>query len=111
MTVRVSINGFGRIGRNVLRAIEESGRTDIEVVGINDLGDVDMNAYLLGRDSVHGRPHLRAPGHRPVRVPRRRPAEAVGPGGEPRQGPPGHADADPGTIRPDVERRPGRRVQ
>ena len=55
MTVRVSINGFGRIGRNILRAIEESGRKDIEVVGINDLGDVGMNAYLLGRDSVHGR--------------------------------------------------------
>ena len=45
MTVRVSINGFGRIGRNVLRAIYESGRTDIKVVAINDLGDVDMNAY------------------------------------------------------------------
>lgn len=55
MTVRVSINGFGRIGRNVLRAIYESGRTDIKVVAINDLGDVDMNAYLLSRDSVHGR--------------------------------------------------------
>ncbi|MCK5041750.1 MAG: type I glyceraldehyde-3-phosphate dehydrogenase [Sphingomonadales bacterium] len=54
MTVRVSINGFGRIGRLVLRAISESGRKDIEVVGINDLGDVDMNAYLLRRDSVHG---------------------------------------------------------
>ena len=55
MTVRVSINGFGRIGRNVLRAIYESGRTDIKVVAINDLGDVEMNAYLLKRDSVHGR--------------------------------------------------------
>lgn len=54
MTVRVAINGFGRIGRLVLRAISESGRKDIEVVGINDLGDVDMNAYLLRRDSVHG---------------------------------------------------------
>ncbi|WP_308911699.1 type I glyceraldehyde-3-phosphate dehydrogenase [Pseudokordiimonas caeni] len=54
MTVRVSINGFGRIGRNVLRAIYESGRTDIKVVAINDLGDVEMNAYLLRRDSVHG---------------------------------------------------------
>ncbi len=55
MTVRVAINGFGRIGRNVLRAIAESGRTDIEVVGINDLGDAEMNAYLFSRDSVHGR--------------------------------------------------------
>lgn len=55
MTVRVSINGFGRIGRNVLRAIYESGRSDIRVVAINDLGDVEMNAYLLKRDSVHGR--------------------------------------------------------
>lgn len=54
MTVRVAINGFGRIGRNVLRAICESGRTDIEVVGINDLGDAEMNAYLFSRDSVHG---------------------------------------------------------
>lgn len=54
MTVRVSINGFGRIGRNVLRAIYESGRTDIKVVAINDLGDAEMNAYLLKRDSVHG---------------------------------------------------------
>src|ERR1017187_9190369 len=57
MTVRVSINGFGRIGRNVLRAIAESGRTDIEVVGINDLGPVETNAHLLRFDSVHGRFH------------------------------------------------------
>src|SRR5688500_10714236 len=55
MTVRDAINGFGRIGRNVLRAIAESGRTDIEVVGINDLGPVETNAHLLRYDSVHGR--------------------------------------------------------
>ncbi len=55
MTVRVAINGFGRIGRNVLRAIIESGRTDIEVVAINDLGPVETNAHLLRFDSVHGR--------------------------------------------------------
>jgi glyceraldehyde 3-phosphate dehydrogenase len=55
MTVRVAINGFGRIGRNVLRAIIESGRTDIEVVAINDLGPVETNAHLLRYDSVHGR--------------------------------------------------------
>jgi glyceraldehyde 3-phosphate dehydrogenase len=55
MTVRVAINGFGRIGRNVLRAIVESGRTDIEVVGINDLGPVETNAHLMRYDSVHGR--------------------------------------------------------
>ena len=55
MTVRVAINGFGRIGRNILRAIAESGRTDIEVVGINDLGPVETNAHLLRFDSVHGR--------------------------------------------------------
>src|SRR5690606_10421420 len=55
MTVRVSINGFGRIGRNILRAILESGRTDIEVVGVNDLGPVETNAHLLRYDSVHGR--------------------------------------------------------
>jgi glyceraldehyde 3-phosphate dehydrogenase len=58
MTTRVAINGFGRIGRNVLRAIIESGRTDIEVVGINDLGPVETNAHLLRYDSVHGKfPH------------------------------------------------------
>jgi glyceraldehyde 3-phosphate dehydrogenase len=55
MTVKVFINGFGRIGRNVLRAIIESGRTDIQVVGINDLGPVETNAHLLRYDSVHGR--------------------------------------------------------
>src|ERR1700759_1887680 len=55
MAVRVAINGFGRIGRNILRAIAESGRTDIEVVGINDLGPVETNAHLLRYDSVHGR--------------------------------------------------------
>jgi len=55
MTVRVAINGFGRIGRNVLRAIVESGRTDVEVVAINDLGPVETNAHLLRFDSVHGR--------------------------------------------------------
>jgi glyceraldehyde 3-phosphate dehydrogenase len=54
MTLKVAINGFGRIGRMALRGIYESGRTDIEVVAINDLGDIEMNAYLLKRDSVHG---------------------------------------------------------
>ena len=58
MTVKVAINGFGRIGRNVLRAIVESGRKDIQVVAINDLGPVETNAHLLRFDSVHGRfPH------------------------------------------------------
>ncbi|MFL9500361.1 type I glyceraldehyde-3-phosphate dehydrogenase [Rhodopseudomonas palustris] len=58
MAVRVAINGFGRIGRNVMRAIYESGRKDIEVVAINDLGPVETNAHLLRFDSVHGRfPH------------------------------------------------------
>jgi len=58
MAVKVAINGFGRIGRNVLRAIFESGRQDIEVVAINDLGPVETNAHLLRFDSVHGRfPH------------------------------------------------------
>ena len=55
MAIKVAINGFGRIGRNVLRAIVESGRTDIEVVAINDLGPVETNAHLLQYDSVHGR--------------------------------------------------------
>jgi glyceraldehyde 3-phosphate dehydrogenase len=58
MVTRVAINGFGRIGRLVLRAIVESGRRDVEVVAINDLGPVETNAHLLRFDSVHGRfPH------------------------------------------------------
>jgi glyceraldehyde 3-phosphate dehydrogenase len=55
MAVKVAINGFGRIGRNVLRAIVESGRTDIEVVAINDLVDARTLAHLLEYDSVFGR--------------------------------------------------------
>ncbi len=55
MAVRVAINGFGRIGRLVLRAIYESGRTDVEVAAINDLADLDTNVHLLKYDSVHGR--------------------------------------------------------
>ena len=53
--IKVAINGFGRIGRNVLRGIIESERTDIEVIAINDLGPVKNNAHLLKYDSVHGR--------------------------------------------------------
>ena len=55
MSTKVAINGFGRIGRNILRAIIESGRTDIDVIAINDLGPVETNAHLLQYDSVHGR--------------------------------------------------------
>src|SRR5690606_16439466 len=55
MPVRVAINGFGRIGRNVVRAIYESGRKDIDIVAINDLGPVETNAHLMRFDSVHGR--------------------------------------------------------
>lgn len=55
MAVRVAINGFGRIGRNVLRAVAEARRTDIEVVAINDITSVETNAHLLKYDSVHGR--------------------------------------------------------
>ena len=55
MALRVAINGFGRIGRNILRAIIESGRNDLEVIAINDLGPVETNAHLLRFDSVHGR--------------------------------------------------------
>ena len=55
MTVRVAINGFGRIGRNILRAIVENGRKDIEVVALNDLGPVETNAHLIRYDSVHGK--------------------------------------------------------
>ncbi len=55
MPIKVAINGFGRIGRLVLRSIVEHDRTDIEVVAINDLGPVETNAHLLQYDSVHGR--------------------------------------------------------
>jgi glyceraldehyde 3-phosphate dehydrogenase len=54
MTIKVAINGFGRIGRLVLRALHESKRNDLEVVGINDLGSVAANAHMLRHDSVHG---------------------------------------------------------
>jgi glyceraldehyde 3-phosphate dehydrogenase len=55
MKTRIAINGFGRIGRNVVRAIYESGRTDIDIVAINDLGPVETNAHLMRYDSVHGK--------------------------------------------------------
>jgi len=55
VSVRVAINGFGRIGRNVLRAVVEQGRTDVGVVAINDLAPPETNAHLLRYDSVHGR--------------------------------------------------------
>ena len=55
MTVRVAINGFGRIGRLVMRAMLENNREGIEVVGVNDLADAESNAMLFKRDSVHGR--------------------------------------------------------
>ena len=54
MTIKVAINGYGRIGRNVLRALFESGRNDVEIVAINDLGDAKINAHLTKRDTVHG---------------------------------------------------------
>ena len=54
MSVKVAINGFGRIGRLVLRALHESGRKEIAVVAINDLGPVKTNVHLLKHDSVHG---------------------------------------------------------
>src|SRR5690349_1389097 len=55
MTVRVAINGYGRIGRNILRALYESKRTDIQIVVINDLGDVRTSAHLTQFDTTHGR--------------------------------------------------------
>ncbi|MBU12629.1 MAG: type I glyceraldehyde-3-phosphate dehydrogenase [Rhodobacteraceae bacterium] len=55
MTTKIAINGFGRIGRNILRAFSENPRTDLEVIAINDLGPVQTNAHLLKYDSVHGR--------------------------------------------------------
>src|ERR1700752_537681 len=63
MSVRVAINGFGRIGRNILRAGVEAGRTDLEILAINDLAPVETNAHLLRYDSVHGR----FPGEVPVK--------------------------------------------
>ena len=56
MTIKVAINGYGRIGRNILRACYENGRADeIEIVAINDLGDVNINAYLTQHDTTHGK--------------------------------------------------------
>ena len=56
MTIKVAINGFGRIGRNVFRALYESGKQDkFEVVAVNDLGDANTNAHLLQYDTAHGR--------------------------------------------------------
>src|ERR1700733_12642579 len=55
MSVRVAINGFGRIGRNILRAVVEAERKDIEIIAVNDLAPVETNAHLLRFDSVHGR--------------------------------------------------------
>ena len=56
MSVKVAINGYGRIGRNILRALYESGRTDqISIVAINDLGDAETNAHLTRHDTAHGR--------------------------------------------------------
>ena len=55
VTAKIAINGFGRIGRNILRALEESGRDDLQVVAINDLSSTDNLAHLLKYDSVHGR--------------------------------------------------------
>lgn len=61
MVVRVAINGYGRIGRLTHRAMVESGRTDIELVAINDLGKPVDNARLLKYDSVHGRSKAKFP--------------------------------------------------
>ncbi|HKJ21598.1 MAG TPA: type I glyceraldehyde-3-phosphate dehydrogenase, partial [Gammaproteobacteria bacterium] len=56
MAIKVAINGYGRIGRNVLRALYESGRTgEIQIVAVNDLGDAQTNAYLTRHDTVHGK--------------------------------------------------------
>ncbi|MEK9978562.1 MAG: glyceraldehyde 3-phosphate dehydrogenase NAD-binding domain-containing protein, partial [Paracoccaceae bacterium] len=55
MPVKLAINGFGRIGRNILRSVLENGRTDVEIIAINDLAPVETNAHLLRFDSVHGK--------------------------------------------------------
>ena len=54
MAIKVGINGYGRIGRNILRALYESGRKDIEIVAVNDLGDANTNAHLTKYDTAHG---------------------------------------------------------
>ena len=71
MTVRVAINGYGRIGRNTLRALYEGGKKhDIEIVAINDLGDANTNAHLTQYDTAHGRfpGTVTVPGKRPWAV-------------------------------------------
>lgn len=55
MAIRVAINGYGRIGRNILRALYESGRKDVQIVAINDLGNAETNAHLTRHDTVHGK--------------------------------------------------------
>ena len=55
MTIKIGINGFGRIGRSVLRASLEAGYEDVQITAVNDLGDLDTNCHLLNYDSVHGR--------------------------------------------------------
>ncbi len=55
MAIKVAINGYGRIGRNVLRALYESGRKDVQIVAINDLGDANTNAHLTQYDTAHGK--------------------------------------------------------
>ncbi|MDJ0860821.1 MAG: glyceraldehyde 3-phosphate dehydrogenase NAD-binding domain-containing protein, partial [Gammaproteobacteria bacterium] len=55
MAIKVAINGYGRIGRNVLRAVYESGRTDVQIVAVNDLGDANTNAHLTQYDTAHGK--------------------------------------------------------
>lgn len=55
MAIKIAINGYGRIGRNILRALYESGRKDIEIVAVNDLGDANTNAHLTQYDTAHGK--------------------------------------------------------
>ena len=81
MSVRVAINGFGRIGRNILRAAVEAGRDDIEILAINDLAPVETNAHLLRYDSVHGRfpGEVTVKGHHQLRQRRHQGHGAQGP--------------------------------
>ena len=85
MAIKVAISGFGRIGRNVLRALAESKRTDLHVVAINDLSTTQENAHLFKYDSVHGRYHGEVNvtgdtfdvGAGPIKVGRKGPAQAA----------------------------------
>ena len=102
MTIKVAINGYGRIGRNILRAVYEGERgSDIDIVAINDLGDAETNAHLTRYDTAHGKfpgtvqddgDHMIVNGDRIRVFAERDPAALRRPGAQRRGRPRGHAD-------------------